>query len=343
MATPARPSRLRRRRQEAGLTQAELAERAGVSRQLVAAVEAGQNAPAVDAALGLARALSSTVEDLFAPAPTSVRPALGKVLHDRTPLRIGRVGDQLVASELPDRGTAGPSWASSDGVLEDGILRLFPGATPAGLVLAGCDPALGIAETALSGLGPASLLAVSASTGSALGALGRGLLHGAVVHGPSDRLPRAPVPVLRIHLARWRVGLATAPKLSGWSLGALVASRITIAQRDAAAASQQALEHALTRAGLATPPGPQAGGHIDAARTAALLQCAAVTTESAATTFDLDFAPLEEHTVEVWLDRRWTEDPPAEALTNLLASRAFTDRVAQFGGYDLTGCGTTVS
>ena len=60
-----RGSSLHEHRLARGLTQAELAARAGVSRQLVVAVETGVNRPAVDAALGLARALGTTVEELF--------------------------------------------------------------------------------------------------------------------------------------------------------------------------------------------------------------------------------------------------------------------------------------
>ncbi|MDE3131489.1 MAG: helix-turn-helix transcriptional regulator, partial [Acidobacteriota bacterium] len=59
---------LQRQRVQLGLTQAELATRAGVSRQLVAAVEAGVNAPSVDSALRLAQTLGCPVEDLFASA-----------------------------------------------------------------------------------------------------------------------------------------------------------------------------------------------------------------------------------------------------------------------------------
>ena len=99
-------SPLRERRIECGLTQAELAARAGVSRQLVAAVEAGHNTPAVDAALGLARALTTSVEELFADTPPDVVPALGGHLPDGAPLRVGRVADQLVAAELADHGIA---------------------------------------------------------------------------------------------------------------------------------------------------------------------------------------------------------------------------------------------
>ncbi len=343
MAAIATSSRLRERRLECGLTQAELAARAGVSRQLVAAVEAGQNAPAVDAALGLARALATTVEDLFATAPDAVVSALGANLREGAPLKVGRVGDRLVAAELADHGVAGAGWAKPDGTVRDGQLRLFSGASPRGFVLAGCDPALGVAEAMLEGLGPSSLLALSAATGTGLRSLERGGIHAAVVHGPRDRLPASPVPVIRLHLARWQVGLALAPALRRRSLEALLRGKAPIVQRDPAAASQQALERAAVRAGVATPPGPVAGGHIEAARTAVTLGCAAVTTEAAAHAFGLHFLALEEHVVQIWLAERWRDHPGVETLGNLLAAAAFTERVAQFGGYDLDGCGSRIT
>lgn len=336
-------SPLRERRRQCGLTQAELAARAGVTRQLVAAVEAGRNTPAVDAALGLARALGSTVEELFADRPPGVVPALGDSLRDGAPLRVGRVGGQLVAAELADHGIAGAAWAKPDGVLEAGRLRLFPGASPSGTVLAGCDPAFGVAEAMLDGLGPRSLLAVSAPTGTALRALERGRVHAAVVHGRAKRLPVAPVPVARSHLARWQVGLAVPPALRGHSLAAVLESKRPIAQRDSAAASQQAFERALGVAGIGPPPpGPHANGHLEASRLAATLGGAAVTTEGAARAFGLAFLALEEHVVEVWVAEPWLAHPGVDALGELLCTAAFTERVAQFGGYDLTGCGDRV-
>jgi putative transcriptional regulator len=60
-----RSNSVRSARTAAGLTQAELAELAGVSRQTVVAVEAGDYAPSVFLALSLARHLGSTVEALF--------------------------------------------------------------------------------------------------------------------------------------------------------------------------------------------------------------------------------------------------------------------------------------
>jgi DNA-binding XRE family transcriptional regulator len=336
-----RESALRDRRRECGLTQAELATRAGVSRQLVAAVEAGHNMPAVDAALGLARALATTVEDLFADVQPAVVAALGGPLRDGVPLRVGRVADQLVAAELADHGIAGASWAKPDGVMQAGRLHLFPGAAPAGIVLAGCDPALGVAEAMLDGLGARSLLAISAPTGTALRALERGGVHAAVVHGIPGELPKPPLPVARWHLARWQVGLAVARHGMGNSLDAVLHADLPIAQRDAAAASQQAFVRASARAGISQPrPGPRATGHIDAARIAATLNGAAVTTEAAARAFDLRFLALEDHTVEIWLARRWLHHPGSTALGEVLATGAFTERIAHLAGYDLTGCGT---
>ncbi|MCC6920624.1 MAG: helix-turn-helix transcriptional regulator [Alphaproteobacteria bacterium] len=62
---PELATRLRERRTAAGLTQAELAERIGVSRKTVNTVENGVFVPSTILALKLARALKTTVEDLF--------------------------------------------------------------------------------------------------------------------------------------------------------------------------------------------------------------------------------------------------------------------------------------
>ena len=68
-------NRLRDARERAGLSQAALAARAGISRQAVGAVEAGRHAPSVDTALRLARAVGATVEEVFGAAPEGVAAA----------------------------------------------------------------------------------------------------------------------------------------------------------------------------------------------------------------------------------------------------------------------------
>lgn len=354
-ASPSPGSPLRARRLKLGLTQSQLAQRAGVSRQLVAAVEAGRNAPAVDAALALARELGETVEALFATTGESaanVVPALGGRLADlgqpgtvrSVPVRVGRVGDRLVAVGLADHGVSGSGWAAADGELIDGRLSLFGDAAPAGLVLAGCEPALAVAERLLAGLGDRSLLAVPASTGAALRALRSGRVHGAVVHGPPGALPAAPVPLIRWRFAGWQVGLAAAATVRQPSLRALLTGTVPVAQREPAAASQQALERVRAGAGLLEPlSGPVTSGHIEAARTAAMLGCGALTTESAARAFGLHFDALEEHVVEIWIASHWAGHPGLQALGELLRGRAFQQRLTGLGGYDVTACGDAVT
>lgn len=65
MGDPRLASRLKEVRIARGLTQADLADRAGVSRKTVNTVENGVFIPSTILALGLARALGTTVEDLF--------------------------------------------------------------------------------------------------------------------------------------------------------------------------------------------------------------------------------------------------------------------------------------
>jgi putative transcriptional regulator len=60
---------VRRARLLADLTQAELADAVGVTRQTIVAIEAGDYAPSVYLALAVSRRLGSTVEDLFGAEP----------------------------------------------------------------------------------------------------------------------------------------------------------------------------------------------------------------------------------------------------------------------------------
>lgn len=64
-----RPARL-----HAELTQAQLADAVGVTRQTIVAVEAGDYAPSVYLALAIAERVDSTVERLFGQEPAALAP-----------------------------------------------------------------------------------------------------------------------------------------------------------------------------------------------------------------------------------------------------------------------------
>lgn len=335
--------RLRRAREDAGLTQSQLADRAGVSRQLVSSAEAGRHLPAVDAALRLARALGEPVESLFAadPGTRAARPVTAGPLRDGDLVVVGRVGSALCAAPLTSLIDGDASWGVPDGVVIGSGVRLLPGAAAGALIVVGCDPVLGLCESLLAApRGERRMVAVAGSSAAAVAAVADGRAHAALVHGPPGGLPEPPVAVTRIHLARWRVGVGLGAGSGRPSLAAVLAGRVPLVQREDGAASQQAL---LRAAGDRPPPAAgRASGHVEAARVASRTGCAAVTFEPAARRQGIAFLPLETHVVEVWIDDRRLDHPAVDALIGLLRGPAFRDRVRLIGGYDLDACGDTV-
>src|SRR3954470_5350774 len=114
-------------RRLAGLSQAELASRAGVSRSLVAAIEGGRNTPSVSAGGARVRALGVTAEELFetdAEAGGDGAITAGTSLREGDAVRLVRVGDLVVAAgcdPLADGSVA-------DAVFAAGQVRRLPGA-----------------------------------------------------------------------------------------------------------------------------------------------------------------------------------------------------------------------
>jgi transcriptional regulator with XRE-family HTH domain len=329
---------VRRRRRAAGLSQAELAERAGVSRQAVGALEAGRHLPRVDAAMALAVALGTTVEDLLAPGTGRDTPVhvLDGRLREGQPVRAARVADHTVCVPLPAVAD-GEVWAAPDAVLRDGRLAPLPGSDLDAFVVAGCDPALGLLAALAPPRGAGRLLPVVASSAAARLALTTGRVHAAVVHDTAPPDPDDADRVHRITLAAWRTGLAVAPSATG-ELAQALGGRGQVVQRDPGAAAQAAYERALAARGVrARPAGPLASGHVDAARRALESGLAAVTIEPVALALGLGFRALETHVVEVWIDAAAVDHPGARALGEVLTSARLRDRLASFAGYELAG------
>src|SRR5271169_721662 len=96
-------ARLRLARQARGLSQQQLAGVAGVTRQAVSAVESGHSDPSLRVALGLARALGMTVEELFGPGdlgdPVLAQP-VAAVNGPGSRVALATVGDTFVALPL---------------------------------------------------------------------------------------------------------------------------------------------------------------------------------------------------------------------------------------------------
>lgn len=324
-------SRLRRLREERGLTQTDLADRAGVSRQLVGALEAGRHLPRVDAALGLASALGVDVALLFGRVEAVVDVLSGETPADGALVRLGRVGERTVLS--PARAGAS-GWDAADAVVEGEDIRRFGPINP-GVVMAGCEPGLEVLEQTLRESGRGAL-AVTCSTAAAIRSLNAGRAHIAVVHGTPDQVDEVDSDeTIRFHLCAWQVGLAGPDDGSlEWAEEAL-GGRVAVAQRESGAGVQRAFERATGR----RVGGPLVGGHLEAARLAVTSGIPAVTIEPTAIALGAGFHPLETHRAELLVSRQWIGDSGVEAVMNEIVGERFQRRLSGVGGYDLSGIG----
>ena len=203
-------TRLRLARQARGLSQQQLAGVAGVTRQAVSAVESGHSDPSLRVALGLARALGMTVEELFGPGdpgdPVLARP-VAAVSEPGSRVALATVGDTFVALPLhagpaarlgfsPAGGlvagqavagqavAGGPAGASARRPEPGHLVPVRPIGPPRPtVVVAGCDPALPLLQTPLALLDPPLAFAWwPCGSGEALRLAAAGLVHAAGLH-----------------------------------------------------------------------------------------------------------------------------------------------------------------
>lgn len=245
-------ARLRLARLAAGLSQEQLAARAGVSRQAVAGIEAGRFDPSLRVALDLSRSLDRSVEDLFGPpavlpaqpatlvaSPRPAGSAGGDGRAGGARVELARVGERAVAFSLfgdtamrpgflPALGrVAGPAEGGSAGGTPAGpggepvLVESGPSGQPA-LVVAGCDPALALLAGPLSALTPPRRLVWwPCNSATALDLAASGLVHAAGVHLPEGGPGIAAVAGPRlaatgaevIGFGAWAEGLALRPGL----------------------------------------------------------------------------------------------------------------------------------
>lgn len=367
-------------REAAGLSQAALAARVGVSRQTLSALEGGRQVPSTALALLLARALGCGVDELFQLAPGGhMAVALAPVGHasaraGRARLAVGWIDGRWVAHRLAD-----DAPAAADAILagdfvqadENDVARALvePLVEPAELrrhlLVAGCAPLLApLAQRVGARYRDARVSWLSASSGDALSLLGRGLVHVAGLHlagagadpgdaGAGDNLDevRARFPgrrMLVVHLTRWRQGLLVAPgnPLGVRTAGDLLRPRLRFARREAGAGAS-ALVHRLLGAEACSAhlqAGPLAADHADVAR---LVQRGSadvgVAIESAALAAGLDFVPLAEERFDLVLPAERAALTPVARLLDALGGAAFRAEAAGLPGYDSARSGEVVT
>jgi molybdate-binding protein/DNA-binding XRE family transcriptional regulator len=370
---------LRAARAQLGISQAELAHRAGVTRQAVSAIESGKAAPTMTVALRLARVLGRRVDDLFRlvdELPT-VRAELldaGDLPADETVrVQVADVGGRLVARPLTGAAGVVLTLPRANGIVRPAArglshkqrpvqVELFtdPARLESTLVAVGCDPATSLLAEHLRRRHPTVELAWQGGNSlQALEAAGRGEAHLAGTHlfDPASGLYNVPfarrllgADVRLVTFAVWEQGLMLAagnPRGIG-HVGDLTQPGVRIANREAGSGARALLDAELARAGLHAE---QLAGYTTVVRShlaaaeavAAGLADAAVGVRAAALALGLAFLPLAEERYDLAIPARFFELPAVQALLETLTSPLFRLEVEALGGYDVSPMGTLVA
>jgi molybdate-binding protein/DNA-binding XRE family transcriptional regulator len=355
-------ARLRLARQARGLSQQQLAGVAGVTRQAVSAVESGHSDPSLRVALGLARALGMTVEELFGPGepgdPVLARP-VAPVSAPGSRVALATVGDTFVALPLDADLAARLGFGAAGGLMVRGVenqgaqVAVRPIGPPRPtVVVAGCDPALPLLETPLAFLDPPLAFAWwPCGSGEALRLAAAGLVHAAGVHrvgpgegdGTSDT-SGIPGGAEVVGFASWREGLVVRPGAGVRGLDDVARQGLRLVNREPGAQARALLDRERLRLGLepAQLPGYDslAAGHLQvAAAIGSGLADAGVSSEPAALAYGLDFIPLADERFDLLLPAKHAASREVHGLLKVLTSPWLLAQLASLPGYDATRCG----
>ncbi len=343
-------SRLREMRLEQGLTQQALAHRAGLTRQTVGAVEAGDYGPSLEVALRLARALDRTVDDIFS-LPYDGTPDVALLSHAGvTRVLSAVVGEREVLRSVEHLGAYRWPAAAADGLADvDGEGRLtvqrFAQARRDTLFLTGCDPALGLLADHLQGRGLRAFW-FSAGSGAAQAQLAAQRTHLAAVHWTQgEEPPRPPGGTERLVLSSWQMGFVMRRSASGFGGPADLGLRgLRIVNREVGAGARRLLDRLLAETGILPADvdgyARELPGHWEVAD--AVAQGAAdvgIASGAAAAAFSLAFLPLSVETCEIWWRAEALPADAAQRLGDTLASAAFRRDLDAFGPFDTSQTG----
>ncbi len=370
---------LRAARAQLGISQAELAHRAGVTRQAVSAIEAGKAAPTMAVALKLARVLGRRVDDLFRlvdelPTVTAeLLDAAGVSASETVRVQVASIGGRLIARPLTGAAGVVLTLPRANGIVRPRAFVAVPGqqrvhvelfADPSRLestlVAVGCDPATSLLAEHLRRRHPTlELIWQGGNSLHALQSVGRGEAHMAGTHllEPATGIYNVPfaqkllgADARLVTFAVWEQGLMVAagnPR-GIHEVGDLARAGVRVANREPGSGARALFDAQLARAGV--EPAQVAGydsvvrSHLAAAEAvAAGLADAAVGVRAAALALGLAFVPLAQERYDLAIPARFFELPVVQALLETLTSPLFRLEVEALGGYDVTPMGTLVA
>lgn len=360
-------------RSKRGIGAAQLASRVGVSRQTVYAIEAGTYLPNTSVSLRLARALDTTVEQIFQLEPEDRVPdevAEASLLGDSESmapgqlLRLCTVNGHLVAVQPePDSWGLPPADAILLEVVRSGKrsasakIRILGDRwkKPTRILIAGCDPSVSILARSVQEQG-CELVVAYKNSSQALELLREGLAHIAGTHlvdratGKTDLVPITKLfgrnSVAVFSYAFWDEGLVTAkgnPKRVS-AIADLARKDVRFTNREPGAGCRRLLDDLLRKAGIAASQvkGYErvTEGHLPAARLvkSGQLDCC-ISTNAVARALGLDFIPLANKPYHLVIRRTQLTFPPIQMLLETLELASFRREVEACTGYTMRTAG----
>lgn len=368
-------NRLKALRTAKGLSQSDLAQMTGLTRQAVYAIETTRYLPTTPVALRLAKALQCRVEDIFSlvsDGEVMEGDLIGVMPEGRARVKVARIGDRTIVRPLSDLGDVLSLTVPADG------LFLGP-ATGSGrrsqrvkvellrdhrfvddeIIVAGCDPAIFlVGEYVRCRNEKTSVIGWTMGSAAALNAVKRGEVHVAGLHVQDVQSGEWNLPYLRKHISSGEVTVVT---FARWEAGLMIQGKnpkrirdvadlerkdITILNREAGSGARELLDRRLRGVGLKSSQvkgyDHLAASHVEIARRIAEgMADAGIGLRSMAKLYDLDFIPLQDERYDLVIPTKLLNvHPTLSIFLDTIVSRSFRAEIEALGGYDTRETGT---
>lgn len=331
-------NRVRELRVKLGLTQADLASQAGVSRPSITAIEQGRITPSVTTAVSIARVLKSTVEQAF--SASEDRSPQWAWSPPRPTWRAWHAEVSDVPWLIPVEGTVSAPVAH-DVVAGDSPEQSFDWRVARStLVIASCDPAATQMAAEYHALTGHRMVIVRRSSRQALELLRQGKVHVAgmhlATHGRRSGNAEIAKQVLGsgfefVRAASWKAGIATTDRLEDASLKRLAASGIRWVGRETGSGARQCLDEVLGASRIYRHVARDHGGVVEAIRSgwADAGACIELTSVEAG----LSFRSVRTEDYDLVFPEAINGDPRIQGLIQLLQSDRYRRLIADLPGY----------
>lgn len=369
-------NRLRETRIAAGLSQGDLAQSAGITRQALYAMEKDQYLPGTEVALQLAHTLGTSVEDLFSlhdgrEILEAELPADHSGVLKSTRVKLAMIGNRLVVKPVTELGDVLNYTIPADALILGAASRRKRSVyvqllksqkdVERQVVVAGCDPAIYLAgEHVRQQAGNAAVVGWNMASLAALRALKRGDVHVAGIHMRDSRSGEYNLPFLKRHLqdqavtvvrfATWQEGLllkeGNPKEVRG--LEDLTRPDVRMVNREKGAGARLLLDHLLSRHRI--PSQTVRGYEAIAFSQIGLGRCISegkadvgIGAQAVAQLYNFDFIPLQEERYDLVIPTAYIDSHPGmKIFLDTLATRKFQREIEALGGYDTKESGRII-